>query len=264
MPGAGSFRLANWLTAIAPRDGTAIGTVSQALVLEELLRSEGVRYKAAEFNWIGRATTVTELIMTIAKVKTIQEAMQQEVVIGSTGPGSPSEGYPRLLNAVAKTKFRIVPGYSASTEVLLAMERGEVDAAVTSLGSLSNYRADWLNRGNSNFLVQGTVERTEALMDVPAVGELGGTPDDRALLQLYASSSSVGRALIAPPGVSPDRVTELRGAFDATIRDPDYIADVRRTKDEFRPLSGIEIQKIVERLGSTSPAVVARMKNVLQ
>ena len=266
MPGAGSFKLANWLTSVAPKDGTAMGIVSQAVALEEALGSQGVQYKSADFNWIGRATSVIEIMMTFgdARAKTIKDALSREVLIGGTGPGSPSEGYPKLLNAGAGTKFRIIAGYPASAEVLLAMEKGEVDAAFTSWGSLSAYHQDWLDQKKVHLLVQGTVARTTELPDVPAVGELGNSPEDRQMLQLYASTADIGRAFIAPPGLPAERVATLRAAFDATMKDPEFVAEVVRAKVEFHPGTGLEMQKLIEKTAATPPGIIARMKSLLQ
>jgi tripartite-type tricarboxylate transporter receptor subunit TctC len=266
MPGAGSFKLANWLTSVAPKDGTAMGIVSQAVALEEALGSPGIQFHAADFNWIGRATSVIEIMMTFrnARTKTIQDAMEHEVLIGGTGPGSPSEGYPKLLNAGAGTKFRIIAGYPASAEVLLAMEKGEVDAGYTSFGSLSAYHQDWLDRKDVNLIVQGTVRRSKELPDTPAVGELGKTPDDRAMLQLYASTADIGRSLIAPPGMSAERVAQLRTAFDDTIRDPEFRAEVAKANAEFYPASGAEVQDIVAKNAHPPEAIIARMKKLLR
>lgn len=266
MPGAGSFKLANFLASHAPKDGTAMGIVSQAIGLEELLGSPGAQYRATEFSWIGRATSVIEIMMTKASshAKTIQDAMTREVAIGGTGPGSPSQGYPKLLNAAAGTRFKIIAGYPASAEVLLAMERGEVDAAFTSWGSLNVAHRDWLEAKSINLLVQGTVQRSSELPEVPAVGELGKTPEDRTLLQLYASTADIGRSFIAPPGMAPERVAMLRAAFDATMKDPEFRAEVARANAEFHPLGGAELQKLIEASARTPPAVITRMKHLLE
>ena len=266
MPGAGSFKLANWLTSVAPKDGTAFGIVSQTIALEEAMGSEGVKYEASQFNWIGRATSAVEVMMTwhTSQARTIRDAMEREVLIGGTGPGSPSQGYPTLLDAAAGTKFRIIAGYPGSAEVLLAMEKGEVDAAFTSWGSIRAYHQDWLAQKSVNFLVQGTVARSPELPDVPAVGELGNTPDDRAMLQLYASTAEIGRSFIAPPGLPADRVAILRAAFDDTMKDPEFLAEVADAKAEFDPLPGADLQKMIEKTAQTPPTVIARMKQLMQ
>jgi tripartite-type tricarboxylate transporter receptor subunit TctC len=199
-----------------------------------------------------------------SRAKTIGDAMLHEVLVGGTGPGSPSEGYPKLLNAGAGTKFRTVAGYPASAEVLLAMEKGEVDAGYTSFGSLSAYHKDWIDSKSVNLLVQGTVSRSRELPDTPAVGELGKTPEDRAMLQLYASTADIGRSIIAPPNVPPDRVAALRAAFDATLRDPEFRDEVARAKAEFNPASGAEVQDIARRNARPPEALIARMKALLR
>jgi tripartite-type tricarboxylate transporter receptor subunit TctC len=266
MPGAGSFKLANWLASVAPKDGTAIGIVSQAVALEEAMGSPGVQYHAAQFNWVGRATSAIEIMMTYgnARARTIADAMAGEVLIGGTGPGSPSEGYPRLLNAGAGSRFKIVAGYPASADVLLAMEKGEVDAAFTSWGSVQAYHSDWLATKAAHFLVQGAVARTEELPDVPAVGELGNTPEDRAMLQLYSSTADIGRSFAAPPGLAPERVAILREAFSATMRDPEFRAEVEKARAEFHPANGGELQALVEKNAAPPAEVVARMKRLLR
>jgi tripartite-type tricarboxylate transporter receptor subunit TctC len=265
MPGAGSFKLANWLTSVAPKDGTAIGIISQAAALEEALGSPGVQFRTRDFAWIGRATSVIEIMMTWnpARATSLKDALEREVLVGGTGPGSPSEGYPKLLNAGAGTKFRIIAGYPASADVLLAIQKGEVDAAFTSFGSLSAYHPDWIAQKKINMIVQGTVGRTSELPDVPAVGELGRTPDDRQMLQLYASTSQIGRSFIAPPGLPPERIEMLRKAFDATMNDPEFRAEVAKAKVEFHPLPGAELQKIIAATAETPPNIIARMKGLL-
>jgi tripartite-type tricarboxylate transporter receptor subunit TctC len=128
MPGAGSLQAANFLYAVAPKDGTALGMITQNAAIEEVLRSPGVQYRAAEFNWIGRVSGILEIHFTwkSAKARTIHDVMEHETVVAGTGPGSPTEGYPKLLNALAGTKFKVISGYPGTTQGMLAMERGEV------------------------------------------------------------------------------------------------------------------------------------------
>ena len=266
MPGAGSTKLANWLASVAPKDGSAIGIVSQTIALDEALGAPGVQYKAALFNWIGRATSSGEVMMTwhTSKINAFLDATRREVVVGTTGPGSPSHGYPLLLNAAASARFRVISGYPSSGDVMLALEKGEVDAASGLLALVGNAHRDWIEQGKLRFILSETVARSPALPDVPAVGELGDTPEDRAMLQLYASTADVGRSFIAPPGLSAERVATLRAAFDAMAKDPDFLADVEKTRAEFAPLAGSDLQRLIEKATQASPAVIARMKRVTQ
>ncbi len=265
MPGAGSITLANFLFNVAPKDGTAIGIVAQAVAVEEALKSSGIAYRSAEFNWIGRASNAVELIMSwhTSKARTIEDTRHHDTPTAGTGPASPSEGIPRLLNATYGSRFRIVSGYQASAIALLAMEKGEVDSAQTSWSTIKATKSDWLKAGHINILTQSTLERIADLPNVPAVVELGRTPEDKALLAFYVSSSEVGRSFLAPPGLPAERVTTLRRAFDAVMDDPEMKVDIERAKAERVPLTGERLQQMIVDTLKAPPEVVARMKAIL-
>ena len=144
MPGAGSFLAANFLYGVAPKDGTALAMITQAAAVEEALASPGVKYKSAEFNWIGRVSDIVEIHFTwkTSRAKTLDDATRFEIPLAGTGPGSPSEGYPKLLNALAGTRFKVISGYPGSTQGMVAMERGEVDGALTSWHTLNRTRPE--------------------------------------------------------------------------------------------------------------------------
>ena len=266
MPGAGSTKLANWVYALAPRDGTAIGIASQTVALEEVLGAPGVQYKAARFNWIGRLTSSGEVMIVSAAsgVRSIEDARRREIVVGTTGAGSPSQGYPMLLNAGASTKFKIISGYPSSGDVLLALEKGEVDAASSLLSHLSAAHKDWLEQKKVHVLLSETVERSPSHPDVPAVGEMGDTAEDNAMLRLYASTGSVGRAFFAPPDMPGERVATLRAAFDEMVRSAEFQAEAERMHADLSPMGGADLQKIVAGTAQTPAAVIERMKKVMQ
>jgi tripartite-type tricarboxylate transporter receptor subunit TctC len=266
MTGAGSFQLANFLFAAAPRDGTAMGTITQTVALEEALHSPGVRYKAAEFTWIGRATAILEIALTgkDARAKTIADARQFETPVAGTGSGSPSEGYPRLMNALAGTKFKLISGYPGSTQALKALEAGEVDGAFSSWNTLKRTRQDDLRNHELNILYQCALERHPDLADVPTDVELAGSAQARQILAFYTSSAAVGRAIVAPPGIPADRVNVLRRAFDATIRDAEFLAEIERAQQEFQPASGEELQQLIQDTASVPRAIVDETEAILR
>ena len=266
MPGAGSFKAANYLYAVAPKDGTAMGIVSQTMALEEALNTPGIQYKPAEFNWVGRVTNIIEITLTweSTKAKTVQDAMIHETPVASTGPGSPSMGYPLLLNALAGTKFKVITGYPGSTDGLLAMERGEVDGALTSWNTLKVSKQDWIQNKKINLLVQYTYERSPELPNVPTIVELGKTPEDKQMLAFYASGGEIGRSFLATPGIPADRVAALRAAFDATMKDADFAAEIAKSRSEFNPLPGDQVQKIIADMAKAPPAMLQRMEAVLR
>ena len=266
MPGAGSFTLANWMTRIAPKDGTAIAIASQTLAIEEVLKSPGVQFKTADFNWIGRATSNVEinLVWHTSKAKKVEDALNNDIPLASTGAGSPSEGYPKLLNGVLGTRFKLVGPYPGSMDGLLAMERGETDGALTSWNTLYTVKNDWLRDNKVKVLVQYGLERTAEMPDVPTMVELGKTPEDKAMFAFYVSGGEVGRAFMAPPGVPADRVAALRKAFDETVKDPELLVEIEKAKLDFHPASGEKLQKLIAETAAVSPAVVARMQSLLQ
>jgi tripartite-type tricarboxylate transporter receptor subunit TctC len=264
MPGAGSFTAANYLYARAPRDGTALGIVSQTVAIEEVLGTSGVQYKAAQFNWIGRATSVNEVSLTFhsSNTKTIRDAIANETTIASTGAGSPSETYLKLLNEVARTRFKLVGPYPASNDAMLAMERGEVDGAFTSYNTLKVSRQDWLRDRKINILVQYG-ERSADLPEVPFAVDLAKTDEDRQLMAFYVSSEQVGRAFLAPPETPADRIAILRQAYDETMQDPQLLAEIDQSHSEFSPLSGDKLQRLVAATADVQPAIVARIRGII-
>jgi tripartite-type tricarboxylate transporter receptor subunit TctC len=264
MPGAGSFTAANFLYARAPKDGTALGIVSQTMAIEEALGTPGVQYKAARFNWIGRATAVNEVSFTFrtSKTKTIRDALTDETTMASTGAGSPSETYLKLLNEVASTRFKLVGPYPASNDSMLAMERGEVDGAFTSYATLKFSHQDWLRDHTINILVQYG-ERAADLPDVPSAVDLATTDEGRQMMAFYVSSEQIGRAFITPPDTPADRVTALRKAYDETVQDPQLLAEIEQSHAEFSPLSGEKLQRLVAATADVSPAIIARVRDVI-
>ena len=264
MPGAGSFTAANYLYARAPRDGTALGIVSQTVAIEEALGTSGVQYKVSQFNWIGRATSVNEVSLTFhsSNTKTIRDAIAHETTMASTGAGSPSETYLKLLNAVAATRFKLVGPYPASNDAMLAMERGEVDGAFTSYNTLKISRQDWLREKKINILVQYG-ERSADLPDVPYAVDLAKTEEDRQLMAFYVSSEQIGRAFIAPPETPADRVAALRKAYDETMQDPQLLAEIGQSHSEFSPLSGDKLQRLVAATADVPPTLVARIRGII-
>jgi tripartite-type tricarboxylate transporter receptor subunit TctC len=266
MPGAGSLTLANWMYRIAPKDGTAIGIASQTLAIDEALKSPGILYKSNEFNWIGRATSNVEItvIWERSKVKKAADALVYDVPLASTGAGSPSEGYHKLLNATIGTKFKLIGPYPGSTDGLLAMERGETDAAFTSWNTLNVTKHDWLDSGKTSVLIQYAQERHPDMANVPTMVELGKTDEDKAMFAFDVSGGEVGRSFLAPPGVPADRIAVLRQAFDETMKDPELLAEIEKAKLDFHPDSGVKLQKIIADTANVSPAIVARMQSLLK
>ena len=266
LPGAGSLVAANYLFDIAPKDGTALGVVTQTVMLEGPLGTQGVKYDATKFSYIGRMTLVLETMIgrADAPAKSIAEVRQHEMIAGGTGPTSPTEGYPRLLNAFAGTKFRIVSGFGGSSDLMLAMERREIDALENSWNSILRTQKEWVDDKKINVLIQAVSERNKQLPDTPTVVEMASNPEDKAALEFYISSANVSRSLLGPPGIPSDRLKALRGAFDQATKDPGLRAEIEKTGSEFEPASGEYLEGLAQKVASTPRHVIDRTAAALQ
>jgi tripartite-type tricarboxylate transporter receptor subunit TctC len=240
--------------------------VSQTLAIDEALKSKGVQFKAADFNWIGRVTSNVEVqvVSTRTEGRTIAGARTVVVPTASTGPGSPSDTYPKLMNEVAGTQFKIIRGFPGSTDGLLAVERGETDASLTSWNTMKTTRMNWLTEKKAVLLVQYVTQRSPDLMDVPTLVELASNDADRKLLSFAVSSAEIGRSILGPPGIPADRVAILRKAFDAAMKDPELLAEVKKSNLDFEPLDGASLAKIVAEAANADATVVARMQKIME
>jgi len=264
MPGGGSLLAANHIFTVAPKDGTVLGLIVPTAPLEEKLGAANVKFKAAQFNWIGRMASAINVtvMMATAPVKTIRDAFEKEAILAGTGRSATPTVYPSVLNNVLGMKFKIVIGYEGSAASWLAMQRGEVEGHSTSWDGVKLTRSDWLRDKTVNLIVQYGLKRHPELPDVPTSVELGRTPEEVAILRVVANATEVGKMTLTTPGVPADRVAALRRAFDDTMRDPDYIAEMNAQRLEMTPLSGEEMQKLVEEVGNVPPDILAKVKAI--
>jgi len=268
MPGAGSKIAARHIYAAAPKDGTYIGIVSQAIANDALIEGAVTKdFDVTRFAWLGRITSNVDLGVTLhgSAVKSLDDAQMREVVIGGLAAGTNSVMVPRLLNAVAGTKFKVIQGYKGSAEVTLAAERGEVDAiAAIGLPGIKSTRPDWLGEKRMNVLYQVALKRHPDLPNAPALGELGKTPEGNKILRFIASSSEVGRSLFVAPDVPPERLAALRKAFLAMIDDPEFKADTERRRIEIDPLPPEKLAEIIQETMATPKEIVERVKQAME
>jgi tripartite-type tricarboxylate transporter receptor subunit TctC len=259
MPGAGSLKAANYLYEVAPRDGTALGVVVESTALEQALANPAAQYDAAKFAYVGRVATSNNIFMMWqgAKVQSIEDAKLAPALMAGTGPGSIAETIPKLMNAFLGTKFKLISGYPASTEAMLAMERGEVDGSSSSWAAVKVGKQDWLRQRKIKIILQTTPERVPELPDTPSLGEIG-TAQDAQVFALYASGSAIGRSLIGPPGIAAERVQALREGFDAMVKDAEFVADIRKVDVELAPLPGAAVAQLVAQTLNVRPAVRER------
>jgi tripartite-type tricarboxylate transporter receptor subunit TctC len=264
MPAAGSIAAANHLFNIAPKDGTAIGILSQGLILDEILGTPGLRFEVAKFNWVGRISSDVLLALTwhTSKVKTIADAMTIETTLGGTGAGSNVTKSPQLLNLVVGTKFKVIVGYSGTGATMLATERGELDGMSTGWGGLSAARPNWLRDKSVNLLVQMGTVRHPDMPDVPSWIDVAKTDDDKKLLWLFGANADIGKSIVAPPGMPPARIAMLRAAFSAMLADPAFVAEVRKANMDFDHAPGEKLQQIVAETIALPEALRERARTI--
>jgi tripartite-type tricarboxylate transporter receptor subunit TctC len=264
MPGAGSLLAANHLFNTAARDGTTFGLTSPTIPLEETLGAPASKYKAVQFHWIGRLATNPNItfIMNHSPVKNIKDAFEKVAVLGATGRSSTNAVFPMVLNNVLGTKFKIVTGYQGTAAVMLAMERGEVEGLSSTYDGLKTQREDWLKTGRVNIVVQYLLRRHPELPDVPTSAEVASTPEQALILRTVSSASEIGKFLLTTPEVPAERVAALRAAFDAVVKDRDFLAEAAKLRIEIDPLTGVELQRIVSEAQSISSDVIEKVKAI--
>jgi tripartite-type tricarboxylate transporter receptor subunit TctC len=264
MPGGGSLVAANHIFNVAPKDGTTLGLIVPTAPIEEKLGAANVRFKAAQFNWIGRlaATPNVTFMNASSPVKTIKDAMEREAVLGATGRSSTVAVYPTMLNHLVGTKFKLVMGYAGSAEAMLAMERGEVEGHSTTWEGVKSRAARQLRDKTINILVQYGLQRHPELPDIPTAVELGRNNEEVLALRFFANASDVGRFILSTPDTPADRIQALRRAFDAMVKDPEFIADLEAQKLDLGPLPGEELQKLIEEVANVPPAILEKVRGL--
>jgi tripartite-type tricarboxylate transporter receptor subunit TctC len=267
MPGAGSMRLANYLAVKAPKDGTVIGMVSQALPLSQLLKYRGVKFDIGKFNWIGNASISNGVTSAWYKTpfKTLDDAKKREMILPATGGRSTSTLVPRVMNAILGTKFKIIQGFNGAGQMNLAIERGEVDGrGSNTLASWAATAPDWVKHKKLVHLVQLGPKVDPRIPNVPLLQDLATNKEDRQVLEILSALVTLGRPITAPPGTPADRVAALRAAFDATMKDKAYIAEAARLKMQLNPMGGADLAKVVTKLMSIPKPVLAKFATAIK
>lgn len=267
VPGAAGLVLANSLYNISPRDGTEIGTFNRTIPLDPMLDGTKSQFDAQKFSWIGSPSNEVSTCVAwhTAPVQTIEQAMTRELVVAGTGPAADAVMYPRLMNEIVGTKFKLVTGYQGAADSIMAMERGEAQSfCAWTWGSILASHPDWLRDGKIKVLVQFGLRKHPDHPDIPLVLDLARTQKDRQALELMMSPLLFARPFAAPPGIPAERLVALRKAFDATVRDPLFLADAQKQGLEIDLVTGQEIETVLARLYATPADVVERIKGALK
>jgi tripartite-type tricarboxylate transporter receptor subunit TctC len=262
MPGGGGITAANYLFNAARQDGTALGVLFAQTQLAQFLHPKNVKYDAVKYNWIGIFADIIQAfhVSKKAKAPTLDAMKTTEIVAGSSGDGSGTYLFPKLMNDTLGTKIKIVSGYAGTNALNLAMERGEIDGFSTPWGSVEGSLSRL--RETANQVVQYGVEKHPSYPGVPLLTDLASDPKQKATLRFVAGPSALGRSLTAPPGVPEARVAALRKAFIAMLADPEFVADAKKGRIDMNPTPGERAQALVRELADVDPAVLALAKEV--
>jgi tripartite-type tricarboxylate transporter receptor subunit TctC len=266
MEGAGSFRAASYMYSQAPKDGTVMALIARDASLGPITGNSGAQFDPTKFSWLGTTTTETNVCIAhnTAPVKTVQDLAKRELMVGDNGAGTGTGNYPKALNQLLGLKFKIIRGYASSADVVLAMERGEVEGYCESLESVYSKRPDWIPNKTVNVLFQGGVQPNPELKVVPFINDLAKNDDDRRAIEFLYAGQGIGRPFFAPPGLAPEVLKMLRDGFNATMKDPEFVAEAKQRKLTLEPENGEYMEKLINRIYATPKPIVERVAELIK
>jgi tripartite-type tricarboxylate transporter receptor subunit TctC len=268
-PGAGSMTLANYIANAAPKDGSEIGLIGRGVAMDRLVYGEKspARFDATKLQWLGSMNNEVGgfFISDTAPVKSLKDVLDgKELIVGSAGAASDLHAFALVMNSILGARLKIVDGYPGTTEILLALERGEVDGLIGySWGAARTGSASMLKSGKLNNILQLALKKHPELPDVPLITDLVQSTNERQLLELIFARQTMGRPFIAPPGTSEGVVKLLRTAFTAAMKDPELIETASKMSLEIDHADGEIVQELVERLHQLPPAVIERTQSII-
>ena len=266
MPGAGSFAAASYIHDVAPKDGTVFGSLAQTLALDSMTNTNA-KIDVAKMPYIGRVVTNIDVGAALAKtgIKSFEDVRAKQYNVGASGGGSTTVLFPTALNTYGGAKFKLIRGYSGTINILLAMERSEVDiVGAYGLPGILVSHPGWVHKGEATILYQASLKRHRLLANVPALPELAQSDEGRAVLHAAASTGDVGRSILTTPGVPSERLAALRSAFQAMLKDPDFLAACEKRNLMIDSATGEEIDQIVQDTLRLPQAVAEKIGQMMQ
>ena len=270
MPGGGGIRAANFLYNIAPKDGSTIALLDRGIATAPLLYGEDskAQFEAVKFNWLGSAMRENGMgvVSTRVPVKSIEDAKTREVIVGATAPEQDPAMFPRLLNELLGTKFKVVYGYKGQPDTFLAIERGELDGLFMSgwSGNGRAYVREKMKEGKMRLLVQMSTTGDPTHSDTPTILSLVKNEQDKQIVELILSRLALGRPFLSPPGIPADRVAMLRDAFQKAATDPELLEEAKKQRLAIDPIFGDDAQALITKLYQSPPELVRRARNIIK
>ena len=270
MPGAGSAKAAQYISNIAPKDGTSMAGIMPGAIMGPLLDDRmKPLFEPTKVRYIGTANSGTRVCVTLkgGKIGTFEDAQKVKAKFGGSAPNDSTFEYGYLHKHTSGALWDIVPGYPGTPDMALAMERGEIDGLCGwDWSSVKSQKPDWLRTGKANVLLQVSVDPHPELtkMGVPTVFKYVKSEEDRKVVELVISQTVFHRSYIAPPETPPAQLEILRAAFDKTVADPAFLADAEKMRIDIEPLSGAKVQEVVGKLYASQPAIVERARKAIR
>ena len=261
MTGAGSLRLANWLYNVGPKDGTVFGITGRGTPFDPILGNEKAQFDGTKYTWVGSANNEVSICVAwhTSGITKFEDLLTKELVVGGTSSSADTDQFPKIVNGVLGTKFKIISGYPGGNDVGLAMERGEVQGRCGwSWSSVKSTHQKWYDEKKFTILMQLALQKHPDLPDVPLIIDLAKNDEQRQMLKLIFARQVMGRPFLAPPGVPADRAAALRKAFMDTMADKEFLADADKAKMEITPVSGDELTKLVTEVYATPKAIAQK------
>ena len=261
MTGAGSLRAAQYIYSVAPKDGTVFGTFGRTIATTPLLTPATAQFDGTKFTWLGSVTNEVSSCVTwhTSPVKTWSDILKTEVAFGGEGPGADPDVYALLYKNVFGARIKLVTGYHGTNDTTLAMERGEVDGLCgLSWSTLKARHLRWMNEKKLNIIIQAALRKQPELANVPLAGELTQDREKQQILKLFLASQETARPFAAPPDLPADRKATLIRAFDATMKDPEFLAEAQKLNMDVNPLNAKGVDDILAELYATPKAVLEK------
>jgi tripartite-type tricarboxylate transporter receptor subunit TctC len=267
MDGSSSLMLANWLYDFAPKDGTAFGAIGRGTIFEPLLGQKGAKFDGPKFTWIGSANNEVSVCVasTRSGISKFEDVFTKELIVGSTDPSSDTAQFPTVINGVLHSKLHIVTGYPSGNDIVLAMQRGEVQGRCGwSWSSVKATHYALVEKKEINILAQLSLAKHPDLPNIPLITDWAKTDEQMQILKLIFARQLMGRPFVAPPGIPADRVEVLRKAFMDTLADKEFLADSNAAKLEINPVPGDRLEKLVKEIYETPPEIAFKAGALLQ
>jgi tripartite-type tricarboxylate transporter receptor subunit TctC len=265
-PGAGSLTAANYIYSIAPKDGSTIGIINRSAVMEPLLGTSGAKFDPRKFTWLGSVGNEVSICAAwhTAAVKKWDDLQSHEFVVASSGLSSDTGVFALVLKNLFGAKVKIITGYPGGAEMSKAMETGEVDGRCGwSWSGVKASKPTWLSERQINILVQMGLQKAPDLPNVPLIMDFARNDEERKILKLIYSRQEFAWPFMAPPDLAPERKLLLRTAFEATLKDPDFLADAHKMALDVNPVSGQAVEELIDELYQSPPELVDKVRHLM-